>query len=85
LPKVITTPLAIIAIHLEGLMDRGSIMTYHHLAEWLQGNLVMVDLTFNFDDTNNQFESQLDIMLDGFETGKFKEYVCLTGVLPKKH
>jgi hypothetical protein len=60
-------------------------MTYHHLAEWLQGNLVMVDLTFNFDDTNNQFESQLDIMLDGFETGKFKEYVCLTGVLPKKH
>ena len=55
-------------------------MTYHHLAEWLQGNLVMVDLTFNFDDTNNQFESQLDIMLDAFETGKFKEYVCSVSV-----
>jgi len=73
LPKVITTPLANIAIHLEGMTDQGSIMTYHHLAEWLQGNLVLVDLTFHFDDLNNQFESQLETMLETFETGALKE------------
>lgn len=74
LPKVITTPLAIIAIHLQGMTDRGSVIVYHHLAEWLQGNLVLVDLTFNFDDPNNQFESNLDTMLESFETGDFKEW-----------
>ena len=50
---------------------------YYHLMPWLQGNLVLVDLMFNFDDTQNNFESQLDIMLQDFEEGDYKEYINL--------
>jgi len=56
-------------------MDSTSLITYHHLAPWLQGNLVLVDLMFNFDDPQNDFESQLDTMLQDFEEGDYKEYV----------
>lgn len=56
-------------------MDSASLITYHHLAPWLQGNLVLVDLMFNFDDPQNAFESQLDTMLQDFEEGEYKEYV----------
>lgn len=57
------------------MVDSTSLITYHHLASWLQGNLVLVDLMFNFDDPNNDFESQLDTMLQNFENGLFKEYI----------
>lgn len=56
-------------------MDSTSIITYHHLAPWLQGNLVLVDLMFNFDDPKNDFESQLDTLLQEFEEGEYREYV----------
>jgi len=36
---------------------------------------VLVDLTFNFDDPKNDFESKLDDMLDQFDSGDLKEYV----------
>jgi len=52
------------------MMDSSSLVTYHHLAPWLQGNLVLVDLMFNFDDPQNDFESQLDTMLQDFEEGE---------------
>ena len=74
-PKIDTTPLAIISIHLEGIVDSTSLVTYHHLAPWLQGNLVLVDLVFNFDDPQNNFQSQLDSMLQEFEEGNYKEYI----------
>lgn len=64
--KSILIPLAIISIvHLP----------YHlpSLVPWLQGNVVLVDFIFNFDDTNNKFETQLDTMLQDFEDGLFKE------------
>jgi hypothetical protein len=51
-------------------------ITYHHLVPWLQGNLVLVDLTFNFDDKNNKFETNLDTMLQDFEDGLFKRVSC---------
>ena len=57
------------------MVDSTSLVTYHHLAPWLQGNLVLVDLMFNFDDPENDFESQLDTMLQDFEEGDYKEYV----------
>jgi hypothetical protein len=57
------------------MMDSTSHVTYHHLAPWLQGNLVLVDLMFNFDDPQNDFESQLDTMLQDFEKGNYKEYI----------
>ena len=74
-PRIDTTPLAIISIHLQGMVDSASLITYHHLAPWLQGNLVLVNLVFNFDDLQNDFESQLDTMLQDFEEGDYKEYV----------
>ena len=74
-PRIDATPLAIISIHLQGMVDSTSLITYHHLAPWLQGNLVLVDLMFNFDDPQNDFESQLDTMLQDFEEGDYKEYV----------
>ena len=36
---------------------------------------MLVDLTFNFDDPKNDFESKLDDMLDRFDSGDLKEYV----------
>ena len=57
------------------MIDSPSVITYHHLSPWLHGNLVLVDLTFNFDDPQNDFESKLDDMLDRFDGGDLKEYV----------
>ena len=36
---------------------------------------MLVDLTFNFDDPKNDFESKLDDMLDRFDSGDLKKYV----------
>jgi hypothetical protein len=69
------SPLAIISIHLQGMTDSPSILTYHHLAPWLHGNLVLVDLMFNFEDPKNDMDSKLDCMLQEFEDGRFKEYL----------
>jgi len=49
------------------MVDSPSIITYHHLAPWLHGNLVLVNMEFNF-------ESQLDDMLGRFSSGEFAEY-----------
>ena len=56
------------------MIDSPSFITYHHLSPWLHGNLVLVDLTFNFDDPKNHFESKLNDMLDRFDGGDLKEY-----------
>jgi len=49
-----------------------SLLTYHHLHSWLQGNLVHINMDFNFNGVSyNDFESRLDSMLNEFETGKF--------------
>ena len=73
-----TTPLAIISIHLQGMTDSPSILTYHHLAPYFQGNLVLVNLTFNFDKPRRYFDSQLESILQEFEDGEFEEYVTPT-------
>jgi hypothetical protein len=73
-----TTPLAIISIHLQGMTDSSSILTYHHLAPYFHGNLVLVDLTFNFDKPRKHFNSQMESMLQEFEAGEFEEYVTPT-------
>jgi hypothetical protein len=66
--------LAIISIHLEGMDDTPSLNTYYHLLPWLMGNIVHVDMDFNFDDvSHNDFESRLGYMLDAFENGDFQE------------
>lgn len=41
---------------------------------WLQGNLVHVDLEFNFDQTDNDFYHRFDMMLDKFEHRDLQEY-----------
>jgi len=56
------------------MVDSPSIITYHHLAPWLHGNLVLVNMEFNFDDPKINFESQLDDMLGRFASGEFAEY-----------
>ncbi|EDR13071.1 uncharacterized protein LACBIDRAFT_308507 [Laccaria bicolor S238N-H82] len=58
-----TTPLAIISIHLPGITDSPSILTYHHLAPYLHGNLVLINLMFNFNKPRKHFNSQLENML----------------------
>ena len=71
---MVTTPLAIISIHLEGMDDTPSLNTYYHLHPWLQGNLVHIDMDFNFNNIpHNDFASQLGSMLDAFETGGLQE------------
>ncbi|KAF8801923.1 hypothetical protein BYT27DRAFT_7114038, partial [Phlegmacium glaucopus] len=73
-PKILTTKLVIISIHMEGMDDTPSLLTYYHLHPWLQGNLVHIEMDFNFDDgPHNDFESQLGLMLDAFETGDLQE------------
>ncbi|KIM40990.1 hypothetical protein M413DRAFT_28089 [Hebeloma cylindrosporum] len=75
-PKMIISPLVIISIHLEGMSDIPSLLTYHHIRDWLRGNVVHIDLDFNFDDVpHNDFETRLNNMLDAFdETGEFWEW-----------
>ena len=75
---MMTTPLAIISIHLQGMTDSPSILTYHHLAPYLHGNLVLVNLMFNFDKPRRYFNFQLENMLQEFKDGEFKEYVTPT-------
>ncbi|KAF8800473.1 hypothetical protein BYT27DRAFT_7117398 [Phlegmacium glaucopus] len=72
-PQVLATPLAIISIHLKGMNDTPSVVTYYHLLPWLQGNLVHVNLNFSFQSSDNDFESRLNTMLDRFEFGDLKE------------
>jgi hypothetical protein len=59
------------------MVASSSFITYYHLVPWLHGNLVLVDLIFNFDDLQNDFYSNLDRMLERFEGGDLKEYVDL--------
>ena len=71
---MLTTPLAIISIHLEGMVDTLSYIVYHHLHPWLRGNIVHIDIDFNLTDVpHNDFGVRLDRMLESFETGKFQE------------
>ena len=71
---MVTTPLAIISIHLEGMDDTPSLNMYYHLHPWLQGNLVHIDMDFNFNNVpHNDFASRLGSMLDAFETGDLQE------------
>jgi hypothetical protein len=55
------------------MKDTPSMITYIHLLPWLRGNLVHVDLDFNFEDSNNDFEDRLNAMLNRFENGDLKE------------
>ena len=64
------------------MIDSPSFITYHHLSPWLHGNLVLVDLAFNFDDPKNNFESNLNDMLNRFEGGDLKEYVNFSFIFP---
>jgi len=56
------------------MIDSPSVITYHHLNPWLHGNLILVDLTFNFEDLENDFESNLNNMIDRFDGGDLKEW-----------
>jgi len=64
------------------MTDTPSLLAYHHLHPWLQGNLVHINMDFNFNGVSyNDFESRLDSMLNEFETGKFQEYVNYSLIL----
>jgi hypothetical protein len=67
-------PLAIISFHLQGMNYAPSLLTYHHLQPWLQGNVVHVECDFNFNDVNDDFEVRLNDMLKRFEDGDLKQY-----------
>jgi len=62
------------------MADIPSLMAYHHLHDWLGGNIVHIDMDFYLDDVPwNDFENRLSNMLDRLETGDLKKYVniCL--------
>jgi hypothetical protein len=82
-PKIITSPVAIISIHLEGMGDVPSLLAYHHMFDWLHGNVVHVSLDFHFADVpQNDFESRLNAMLVAFEKkGPFEECVSITLII----
>lgn len=57
------------------MKDVPSIIAYNHIQPWLGGNLVHVDIDFNFKGLNVQdFIARLDTMLDRFENGDLKGY-----------
>ena len=62
------------------MTDIPSLMAYHHLHDWLRGNIVHVDMDFNLDDVpQNDFAYHFSNMLDRLETGDLKRYIniCL--------
>jgi hypothetical protein len=56
-------------------VDSPAAIVYHHLLPWLRGNLVYVELDFDFRVTKSRhnFEDRLEEMLDVFISGPFKE------------
>lgn len=56
------------------MKDSQSTMVYHYLQPWLQGNIVLVELDFNFEQGIDKFQSCLNCMLDQLENGNLKEY-----------
>ena len=66
------TQLMIISMHLEGMKDVPSVLTYHHIQPWLHGNLVHVEFDFNFERYGNENIVHLNEMLDRFENGDLK-------------
>ena len=55
--------------------SKPSFLVYEHLHDWLQGNLVHIDLDFHFDEVpHNDFETRFNGMLDTLE-GHLREYV----------
>ena len=63
-------------LHPPGRMDNTpSLATYLHLCPWLQGNISLIDIDFNLNDVpHNNFETQLDLMLDNLESGDLHAY-----------
>ena len=63
--------------------DIPSLLAYHHLHDWLHGNVVHVSLDFHpVDVPQNDFESRMDAMLAAFEKkGAFEEYVSITFIV----
>ena len=59
--------------------DIPSLLSYHHLHDWLHGNVVHVSLDFHLLDVpHNDFESRMDAMLAAIEKkGTFEEYVSI--------
>ena len=56
------------------MKDIPSVIAYHHIHPWLLGNLVHVDLDFDFGKVDD-FTARLNMMLDRFEKGDLMEYV----------
>ena len=54
------------------MKDIPSVIAYHHIHPWLLGNLVHVDLDFDFGKVND-FAVRLNSMLDRFESGDLME------------
>lgn len=54
------------------MKDTPSILAYHHLQPWLQGNIVHVSFDFNFERFDNDVKVRLNSMLDRFESGDLK-------------
>ena len=79
-PKILITPFMIIFIHLERMTNIPSLIAYHHLHDWLQGNILHINMDFNLDDVpQNDFVYCLSNMLDRLETGDLKSHIniCL--------
>ena len=75
-PKILIIPLVIIFIHLKGMTDIPSLIAYHHLHDWLQGNIVHIDMDFNLDDVpQNDFAYHLSNMLDRLEISDLKSHI----------
>ena len=74
---MLVDPLAIISIHLESMPAYYSpaASVYQTLLPWFQANLVLVELDFNFldENTQNNFEQRLNVVLDELINGDLKE------------
>ncbi|KAF8199436.1 hypothetical protein BJ912DRAFT_948987 [Pholiota molesta] len=76
-PKIITVPLAIISIRLQGIKASETPVPslYHYLVPWMDGNLVSFDIDFDFSKKSGckDFEKRLGDLIRFFTEGEFRD------------
>lgn len=78
-PKIVTEPVAIIAINLIGwaVHDSPGLAAYHALLPWLKGNVALIEMDYDFRDfiATENFKKRLDDLINELLNGRLKRSV----------
>ncbi len=73
-PKILTEPVAIVAINLIGwpVYDSPGLAAYHALLPWLKGNVALIEIDYNFcnSDAIENFTKRLDDLINELISGR---------------